>query len=54
MDIGGYWCDVYLRQVVVTVNVLNVRSYVKDCGSCCVINVVTGFFVWFDSYVRMI
>ena len=32
-------------QIVVTVNELIARSFVKECGSCCLINVDTGCFL---------
>jgi len=44
VDDVGCWCDRYLRQIVVTVNELIARSFVKDCGCCYLINVETGFF----------
>ena len=40
----GYWCYRSLRQIVVTGNVLTVRSFVKICGRCCFVSVETGFF----------
>jgi len=30
LDTGGYWCDMYLRQIIQRVKLLIARSFVTD------------------------